>query len=190
MYDKELQKDNSVKVQYRVVDVDKISLCKTDKKFTIFPDRYALRDGTRLCRRFGGKRVDVSSKKKIQEIVNWMGTLKSDPEFHENMNLDTYTMYTDEEQFNVWKNYETGELPEDPLEWDFAEPNGGLVENCAQLRARIDKDNQLVGTMNDITCSIPYPVACEGIGKVLLTLRGTFINIMIMGKHFNFPRPL
>ena len=182
MYDKELEKNNSIKVQYRVVDVDRSSLCKTHKKFTIFPDRYALRDGTKLCRRFGGKRIDVSSKKKIQEISKWMGTLKSDPEFHENINLDTNTMYSDEEQFNVWKNYETGELPEDPLEWDFAEPNGGLVENCAQLRARRDEKNKWVGTLNDVTCSIPYPVACEGIGVVLLTLRGIFYQNYDHGK--------
>ena len=177
MYDKELQKDESIKVQYRVVELDKSTLCNNEKKYTFFPDKYKHLDGSQLCKRFGGRRVDVSSKEKFDEVATFLGTIKDDPSWSENMDVTTYTMFTDEKEFNVWKNYETGELPQDPLNWNFAEPNGGMVENCAQVWINKDEDTgRWVGSYNDQTCTKPAPVACQGIGAVLLTLRGRIIK--------------
>ena len=173
MYDKKLQKNESIKVQYRVVELDKSTLCNTEKKYTFFPDRYKHLDGAQLCKRFGGRLVDVSSKEKFDEVAAYLGTIKDDPAWTENLDVTTYTMFTDEEEFNVWKNYETGELPQDPLDWAFAEPNGGMVENCAQVRINKDEETgRWVGSYNDRSCTDPIAVACQGIGEVLITLRG------------------
>ena len=64
-----LQQDESIKVQYRVVDIDKSTLCNKEKKFTYFPDRYKHLDGSKLCKRFGGRRADVSNRNKFEELV-------------------------------------------------------------------------------------------------------------------------
>ena len=166
-------------MQYRVVDLDKSSLCNTEKKYTFFPDRYKHLDGSKLCERFGGTRVDVSNKQKFEEVAAYLGTIKDDPAWTENLDVTSYTMFTDEEEFNVWKNYETGELPEDPLVWAFAEPNGGMVENCAQVWINKDEKGKWVGSYNDQTCTKPVAVACQGIGEVLLTLRGIYVAILL-----------
>ena len=172
MYDKELQKKESFKIQYRMVELDKSTLCNVQKKYTFFPDAYKHLDGSHLCKRFGGRRVDVSIKENFEEVAAFLGTIKDDPAWTENLIVTTYTMLTDEEEFNVWKNYETGELPKYPLYWAFGEPNGGMVENCAQIWINKDESGRWVGSYNDQTCTKPEPMECEGIGEVLLTLRG------------------
>ena len=180
VFDKELQKNEAYKVQYRVVELDKSTLCNVENKYTFFPDEYKHLDGSQLCKRFGGRRADVSSKKKFDEVVAYLATIKEDPAWTENLAVTTYTMLTDEEEFNVWKNYETGELPEDPLNWAFGEPNGGMVENCAQIWISKDEQGRWVGSYNDQTCTKPTPVACQDIGEVLLTLRGIVLGRMVI----------
>ena len=82
-------------------------------------------------------------------------------------------MYTDEKELNVWRHYETGELPADPLIWNVGEPNGGMVENCAQLLVQSNMDGtKYIATFNDLACDNPRPVACQDIGTLLLKLRG------------------
>ena len=122
---------------------------------------------------FGGERVDITSKENLNADVDYLRSLKEDTAWNIHAeDLTTYTMLTDEEQFNVWKNYETGELPEYPLVWNFGEPNGGMVENCAQIWIKKNAEGEWTGTFNDQTCTKPVPVACEGVGEVVLTLRG------------------
>ena len=67
-YDKELQKNDSIKVQYRVVDLETASFCNSESIYTFFPDSYALLDGIDLCKRFGGRIVDVSTEEKILKV--------------------------------------------------------------------------------------------------------------------------
>ena len=155
-----------------MVDLDKSTLCNVEKKYTFFPDEYTHPDGSNLCKRFGGHLVDVSSKRKFEEVAAYLGTIKDDPAWTDSLIVTTYTMFKDEEEFNVWKNYETGELPVDSLAWAFGEPNGGMVENCAQIVINMDESGRWVGSFNDITCTNPEPVTCQNIGEVQLTLRG------------------
>ena len=48
VYDKEIQRNDSLRVQYSVVDLDKSSLCNSDKKYSFFPDPYQHLDGSKL----------------------------------------------------------------------------------------------------------------------------------------------
>ena len=170
-------------MQYRVVDLEKSSLCQTERKYSFFPDKYQHLEGSKLCERYGGRRVDVSTKNKFNQVVAYLGSIKDDPAWTKGMEVSTYTMFTDEEKFNVWKNYETGELPKDPLEWAFAEPNGGMVENCAQIWINQDENGNWVGMYNDAACSNPRSVACEGIGEVVLTFRGEICMTIFATKR-------
>ena len=141
--------------------------------YTFFPDKYKHLDGSKLCQRFGGTRVDVSTRQKFEQVVAFLGAINDDPAYTtEGLDVSTFTMFTDEEEFNVWKNYETGEILEYTLDWFFAEPNGGMVENCAEIWVNPDKNGKWVGSWNDQTCNRPAAVACEGIREVILTLRG------------------
>ena len=118
-------------------------------------------------------------------MVAFLGSIKDDPAWDDDLFVTTFTMFTDEEEFNVWRNYETGEEPEDPLDWSFGEPNGGMVENCAQIWVNPDPDDSgnWVGSFNDGTCFYPVAVACEGVEKVVLTFRGeikkSFYSILL-----------
>lgn len=187
VYDKDLQKNSSIKVQYRVVDLDTNSFCKSDTKFTYFPDDYDMTAGTRLCKRFGGRKIDISTKEKVSEIKNWMFSLRSDPDFHlqDSYKITSYGMFTDEKENNVWANYETGEVAKDPFNWKYGEPNGGEVENCADLQIMCtdcgsmaenpEKWNNLDNwdvAFNDMPCQRTSQVSCLDIGVVVLTLRG------------------
>ena len=76
--------------------------------------------------------VDVSTSTKVDAVVTFLGkNIKENPKYDETISISTYTMYTDEKEFNVWRHRETDELPSDPLIWNVGEPNGGMVENCA-----------------------------------------------------------
>ena len=131
-FDKELQKKKDTAVQYRKVSIPRELLCKTTEKYTFFPDTYGFHDGVDVCRRFGGKLVDVSTSTKVNAVVTFLGkNIKENPKYDETISISTYTMYTDEKEFNVWRHRETDELPSDPLIWNVGEPNGGMVENCA-----------------------------------------------------------
>ena len=154
------------------MDVEKFDLCKTSDKYTYFPDKYNLLDGSRLCETFGGQRVDVATQIKLNQVVTFLGNIKDDPAWSADLDITTYTMYTDDEQFNVWQNYKTGEAPEYPLPWNFLEPNGGSKENCAQLLVKKDENDNWVGRYNDEDCNAPAPVACQGIKNLRLILRG------------------
>ena len=79
VFDKELQKNESISVQYRTVDLAKSSLCQTERKYTFFPDHYNHLDGSKLCERFGGRRVDVSTKVNFEQVVAFLGGIKDDP---------------------------------------------------------------------------------------------------------------
>ena len=187
-YDKELQKNDSIKVQYRVVDLETSSFCTSETKYTYFPDTYTLLGAINLCNRFGGKIVDLSSKEKIESVTAYMWGLQSDPEWTKPLytNLAIYTMFTDKEQFNVWRDFETGKLPDDPLVWGFGEPNGADVENCADLQTISDKKGGWMGRFNDLSCAQPRPVACEGIGTIRLILRGKSYKGLSFSKPFLF----
>ena len=102
--DKERQKNDSIKVQYRVVDLKKSSLCSAEETYTFFPDKYSLIDGTDVCVRFGGERVDISTQEKFDEVVQFLGGIKEDPAWSESLSLNIYTIHTDDEEFNVWRN--------------------------------------------------------------------------------------
>ena len=128
-----MQKYTASKVHYRVVEVERETLCNLQKKYTYFPDQYNFLEGYMLCKRFGGRMVDVSTKKNVKALVNYMWSVSEDPHFTQGLFIRTNTMYTDENMTNVWRHYETGQPPKDPLNWYFGEPNGGKVENCAQL---------------------------------------------------------
>ena len=170
-YDLEMQKDNASKVHYRVVEVEREILCNLQKKYTYFPDQYSFLDGNMVCKRFGGRKADVSTKKNVMALVDFLWSVKEGPQFTQDQFISTGTMYTDEKVTNVWRHYETGQPPEDPLSWYFGEPNGGKVENCAQLWTRIDSGKKGSG-FNDASCTEKVPVACEDVGLVKLTLRG------------------
>ena len=159
-------------MQYRVVDLETSSFCTSESKYTFFPDSYAFLDAINLCTRFGGRIVDLSTEEKVMNVTSYLGGLKDDPAWSSTLDTRTYTMFTDEQQFNVWRDFETGELPEDPLVWGFGEPNGGNVENCADLMTVSDKKGGWMGRFNDDSCDQPRPVACQGIGNIILTLRG------------------
>ena len=131
--DKELQKNESTAVQYRTVKVPKKSLCKAAEKYTFFPDPYPFSDGVNLCRRFGGKPIDVSTSAKANAVAMFLGkNIVENPKYDATIR-GLYSMYNDEKEFNVWRHYQTDELPTDPIAWDIGEPNGGMKENCAAL---------------------------------------------------------
>ena len=174
-YDDELQNDKNSAVEYRIVKIPRKSLCKTTAKYTFFPDSYSFSDGFNVCRRFGGKLVDVSTSTRVNAVVTFLGkNIKENPKYDDSISISTYTMYTDEKEFNVWRHRETDELPSDPLIWNVGEPNGGMVENCAQLlvQSSVGEESKYIATFNDFTCSNPVPVACEDIGELLLKFRG------------------
>ena len=171
----ELQEDKNTAVEYRIVKIPRKSLCKTTAKYTFFPDSYSFSEGLDVCRRFGGKLVDVSSSANTNAVVTFLGkNIKENPKYDDSISISTYTMYTDEKEFNVWRHRETDELPSDPLIWNVGEPNGGMAENCAQLlvQSSVGEDSKYIATFNDLTCSNPLPVACEDTGDLLFKLRG------------------
>ena len=49
------------------------SLCKAIEKYTFFPDRFSFLESINLCRRFGGKLVDVSTSAKRNALVTFLG---------------------------------------------------------------------------------------------------------------------
>ena len=147
-------------------------MCNVKGKYSFFPDRYTHKEGSKICQKFGGQRVDVSTKEDFQRVVDFLGFVKEDPAWNKGLDITTYSKFTDEGEFNVWKDYITGEKPKDPLSWNFGEPNGGMIENCAQIWTRKDGNGKWVGSFNDFDCNRPMAVACEGVGEVLLILRG------------------
>ena len=197
-WDKELQKNDDTAVQFRKVDIIKNTLCDAGQKYTFFPDRYTLEGGLNVCRRFGGVFGDVSTSKKYDAIVDFLGkNVKENPKFDDSIYISTYTMYNDEEEYNVWRHAETGKLPEDPLIWNSGEPNGDMVENCAELRfaGKSEDGTKFVGGFNDYRCDNKIPVLCEGIGDVVVRFRGickfslidttyTMLDGDINGKRF------
>ena len=185
-YDQEMQLKNESKVKYRIVDVELEALCNLEKKFTYFPDKYNFQEGTQHCMRFGGSRIDVASKDQVDEVVNFLWSVKGDPAFTPREWVTTGTKFTDKAEMNVWRDVETGELPQDPFNWFFGEPNGGDVENCAELWIRGKSEERLNG-FNDIACSRPLSIACQSIGIVTLTLRGAFF-LTFMHKRNQSPR--
>ena len=68
----------------------------------------------------------------------------------------------------------TGELPTDPLNWNGAEPNGGMVENCNHLMIEKDPqdDMKYLAAYIDVTCPYPGAIACEDIGDIVIKFRG------------------
>ena len=78
----ELQANESIKVQFKPIEVESSSLCQTVTKYTFFPDGYKLLDGTELCRKFGGQRVDVSTKAKFNKVVAFLGNIIDDKAPH------------------------------------------------------------------------------------------------------------
>ena len=157
-----------------MVDIEKASLCNVQEKYSFFPDSYTHKEGSKICHIFGGQLVDVSTKEKFQRVVNFLGFVREDPAWTKGLYVSSFSKFTDEEEYNVWKDYVTGEKPKDALLWHFGEPNGGMNENCAQIWTRKDDSGKWVGSFNDRNCNRPLAVACEGVGKVLLTLRGLF----------------
>ena len=127
-YDKELQKNKTTAVQYRLVDINRNSLCKTSKKFTYFPDKYSFLEGLNLCRRFGGKPLDVSTHAKAKEAVDFTLDIMKNPKHTKLVMYRVFVPYTDEKELNVWRHYETGELPEEPLTWAGAHWGSHLKE--------------------------------------------------------------
>ena len=181
VYDKELQRNKTTAVHYRKVEIPRSSLCKTGEKYTYFPDDYSFKDGIHLCKKFGGKLVDVSTSEKVNAVVTFLGKdIKENPKYE---GIVPYTMstYTDVKEFNVWRHYETGELPDDPLIWNIGEPNGGMMENCAMLlvQTSAEDESKYIASFNDYICGNGMPLACEDIGELLLKLRGICKNSVI-----------
>ena len=173
-WDMELQ-DGPGAVQYRTLNISRDSLCKTVQKYTFFPDSYTFEEGINLCRRFGGKIVDSSTLEKNKAIGDFLGKeIKLNEKYDEDIQTSTYTMYTDKREFNVWRHFETEELPIDPLVFNGGEPNGGMVENCAQLMIQpsLEDKTKFSAIFNDLTCKTPLSIACEGVGDILIKFRG------------------
>ena len=173
-YDKERQENKNPEVQYRKVKIPQQSLCKAAEKYTFFPDGLGFQESMNLCRRFGGKLIDVSTTAQRNAVVTFLGKkIKENPKYDVTIGVTSYTSYTDEKELNVWRHYETGELPVDPLIWNVGEPNGGMVENCATLLVQSNMDgSKYIATFNDVGCDNPHAVACQDIGTLLLKLRG------------------
>lgn len=173
VYDKEMQDNISSRVQYRVVDINDATLCNKLSKYTYFPDKYNFRDGTKLCKKFGGRRADVSTREDVEDLVDFLISIKEDPLYLTEGFMRTVSMFTDEETTNVWSHHETGLLPQDAFKWFYAEPNGGKVENCAELWVKEDASNGgYVSGFNDNSCSEPLPVACQDLQASRFLLRG------------------
>ena len=69
-----------------------------------------------MCRRFGGMLIDVSTTEKVNSVVNFLGkNVKENPKYDEAISVSSYTMYTDEKEFNIWRHGETGELSKNRL---------------------------------------------------------------------------
>ena len=175
-FDKELQKNKSTAVQYRNIKIPLKSLCKAAEKYTFFPDIYTFSDSVNLCRRFGGKLIDVSTSAKANAVAMFLGkNVKENPKYDETITISSFTMYRDEKEFNVWRHHETDELPSDPLKWSVSEPNGGMKENCATLWLQLSADkSRYIAPLSDLRCTQPNAVACEDIGEgdLLFKLRG------------------
>ena len=120
--------------------------------------------------------IDVSTNNKVNDVVNFIGnSVKENPKFEPDTPISPYSFYNDEKEFNVWRHYETGELPIDPLPWNGAEPNGGEVENCAHYWPPLrdpDDPTKWVAKFNDGTCAGTQPVACEGMREIIVKFRG------------------
>ena len=173
-FDKELQKNKTTAVQYRKEEIPKSSLCKTSQRFTFFPDKYDMLEGMNLCRRFGGEMVDVPTHRKGEAIVDFVGEIMDNPKYERIRSVHVpFVAYTDTEELNVWRHYETGELPEEPFIWNTAEPNGGMVENCANLVIKKEERSLL---FNDMSCTSKLPTVCQGIKEIVVKLRGICKN--------------
>ena len=83
-------------------------------------------------------------------------------------------MYTDQKKVNVWRHYDTQELPIEPLILSFAEPNVGMVDNFAQVwvNAYADDETKFNGIFNDGTCNDKIPVLCEDVGNIVIKFWG------------------
>ena len=133
-YDKDLQKNEVTAVQYRQDDVSKKSLCETVQKYIFFPDNYGFKIALNLCRRFGGRLVDVSTSEKSNAVAIFLGkNITENPKYDEALNVRTSTTYSDVKELNAWVDFLTGNPPKDPLAWGPTEPNSGMVENRCTL---------------------------------------------------------
>ena len=125
----------------------------------------------------------MSTFEKVNEVVTFLGkNVKENPKFDDNYDaLATIMWYTDEKEFNVWRHYETGELPLDPIMWNIGEPNGAMVENCAILLVKPStQDESKYNAFGiDVTCGHDFPLVCENIGELSLKLRGICKNSLI-----------
>ena len=87
-YDKDLQKNEVTAVQYRQDDVSKKSLCETVQKYIFFPDNYGFKIALNLCRRFGGRLVDVSTSEKSNAVAIFLGkNITENPKYDEALNV-------------------------------------------------------------------------------------------------------
>ena len=167
--------DSKGQVNYRVVNISRSDLCPSQPKYTFFPDTFDVFEQIDNCRRFGGELIDVSTVQQRKDIVEFSLKNVIDNPKMSYTSVNSYTMYNDEEEFNVWKHRVTGEVSKDPMIWGSAEPNGGMVENCQNIWIVNDpKDESIKHLMfNDNTCTARlHGSMCQNVGEVLITQRG------------------
>ena len=116
--------------------------------------------------------VDVSTHRKGQAVVDFVGEIIDNPKYARIQKEHVpFVPYTDIDELNVWRHYETGELPNEEFIWNTAEPNGGMVENCANLVIKGGKEERRL-LFNDITCTYELPTVCQGVQEIVVKLRG------------------
>ena len=173
-YNKELQSDPDLAVQYRTVNTPLKSLCMSEQKYTFFPDFYDFRGAIDLCRRFGGRMAELATSDKVDAVLNFLGKeIKENDKYDDSLSISISIPYTDVEEDTFFIHYETGLPPEDPLPWCDSQPNGGMVE-CCGIFGDIQKDenNKYTSYLFDCPCTAQLPVLCEDVGEIVLEIRG------------------
>ena len=173
-YNKELQADPDLGVQYKIVDVPLKSLCMSEVKYTFFPDLTDFRGSIDLCRRFGGRMMNFSTYEQFSAVFNFLAKeIVENEKYKDITHALVYIPYTDEEEDMNFIHYETGQPPIDPLPWSNSQPNGGMVECCGHVNRIVKDDNgEYTSTLIDMPCSAVMPVLCEDVGEIVLEIRG------------------
>ena len=185
---------------FQITEETKDSVCyKFESKYEYFPDHNEFFTNHKLCRLFGGKVANTSTLQLVDDTIQFLTGLCEQEGFQCNpmccgFGNSFYTAYNDIAQFNDWVDSETDERPLDSLNWGYGQPSGGDFENCAHIYPQTNDDGSYFGQWNDAPCDMGLPSMCEGLGSIVLTLRGlcdgtTYDSTYFMqDKTFNVKR--
>ena len=199
-----LNVSEGIEYPVRVVNISKSELCIKPAKYFFLPDNWLARPALKLCKTFGGKLVNLTTQEQYDEVLKYTNSVRKDPawDMENDQGIAVWTRWADEKESNVWIDIETGEKPEIPLIWAYAEPNGMQFENCAHMvfgKIPTEDDDEeeepdpstfeFWGKLIDSKCDQGHraKVICEDVPNVLLRLRGhcesTKLDVLFNIRH-------